>query len=81
MVAAGERPEVVLHDDEWSISSADGSLAAHFEHTVAITPEGPWVLTAVDGGESGFAGHPGITETSLGDTRKKEKDPESVPPT
>ena len=42
-------------------------------------PEGPWVLTAVDGGESGFAGHPGIKETSLGDTRKK--DPESVPPT
>jgi hypothetical protein len=39
------------------------------------------VLTAEDGGESGFAGHPGITETRLGDTRKKEKDAESVPPT
>jgi methionyl aminopeptidase len=35
----------VLHDDEWSISSADGSLAAHFEHTVAVTAEGPRILT------------------------------------
>ena len=34
-------PEVVLHDDEWSISTADGSLAAHFEHTVAITAAEP----------------------------------------
>jgi methionyl aminopeptidase len=39
-------PEVVLHDDEWSISSADGSLAAHFEHTVAITEDEPKILTA-----------------------------------
>ena len=66
--------------DEWTVVTADGSRAAHFEHTVAITPDGPWVLTAEDGGESGFAGHPGITQTRLGDTRK-EKDPESVPPT
>jgi methionyl aminopeptidase len=73
--------ETVLLDDDWTVVTADGSRAAHFEHTVAITPDGPWVLTAEDGGESGFAGHPGITETRLGDTRKKEKDPESVPPT
>jgi len=33
--------EVVLHDDQWSISTEDGSLAAHFEHTVAITRTGP----------------------------------------
>ncbi len=38
-------PEVVLHDDEWSISTADGSLAAHFEHTVAITDAEPRILT------------------------------------
>jgi methionyl aminopeptidase len=37
--------DVVLHEDEWSISSADESLAAHFEHTVAVTPEGPRILT------------------------------------
>ena len=72
--------ETVLLDDDWTVITADGSRAAHFEHTVAITHDGPWVLTAEDGGESGFAGHPGITETRLGDTRK-EKDPESVPPT
>jgi methionyl aminopeptidase len=45
MITAG-RPEVVLHDDEWSISSADGSLAAHFEHTVAVMDAGPRILTA-----------------------------------
>ena len=40
MITAGGA-DVVLHDDEWSISTADGSLAAHFEHTVAITDDGP----------------------------------------
>ena len=45
MITAGG-PDVVLHDDEWSISSADSSLAAHFEHTVAITADGPRILTA-----------------------------------
>jgi methionyl aminopeptidase len=45
MITSGG-PDVVLHDDEWSISSADGSLAAHFEHTVAIMNDGPRVLTA-----------------------------------
>ncbi len=44
MINAGG-PDVVLHDDEWSISSADGSLAAHFEHTVAVLEEGPRILT------------------------------------
>jgi methionyl aminopeptidase len=44
MITAGSA-EVVLHDDEWSISSSDGSLAAHFEHTVAVTADGPRILT------------------------------------
>jgi methionyl aminopeptidase len=44
MITAGA-PHVYTHPDNWSISSRDGSLAAHFEHTVAITPEGPRVLT------------------------------------
>lgn len=44
MITAGG-PEVYIHDDEWSISTSDGSLAAHFEHTVAITPTGPRILT------------------------------------
>jgi methionyl aminopeptidase len=49
MINAG-RPEIVLADDEWSISTADGSLSAHFEHTVAITADGPRILTAVEAG-------------------------------
>jgi methionyl aminopeptidase len=44
MITAG-RPEVYVHDDDWSISSIDESLAAHFEHTVAVTTEGPRILT------------------------------------
>jgi methionyl aminopeptidase len=66
MVTLGS-PETVLLDDGWTVITADGSWAAHFEHTVAITADGPWVLTAEDGGRS-----------RLGDT--KERDPASVPP-
>ncbi len=39
-------PGVYVHDDEWSISTSDGSLSAHFEHTVAVTEAGPRILTA-----------------------------------
>jgi methionyl aminopeptidase len=45
MINAGSA-EAVMHADEWSISSADGSLSAHFEHTVAVTEDGPRVLTS-----------------------------------
>jgi methionyl aminopeptidase len=48
------RPQTRLLDDDWTVVSADGSWSAHFEHTVAITASGPWVLTAADGGLSGF---------------------------
>ena len=34
--------------DNWTVVTADGSLSAHFEHTIAVTPEGPEVLTARD---------------------------------
>jgi methionyl aminopeptidase len=44
MITAGG-PEVYIHDDEWSISTTDGSLAAHFEHTIAVTAAGPRILT------------------------------------
>jgi methionyl aminopeptidase len=54
MVTLGS-PETILLEDGWTVVTADGSRAAHFEHTVAITPGGPWVLTAEDGGTSGFA--------------------------
>ncbi|MBV9095992.1 MAG: type I methionyl aminopeptidase [Streptosporangiaceae bacterium] len=54
MVTLGTSQTVLL-DDDWTVITADGSWAAHFEHTVAITPAGPWVLTAEDGGASGLA--------------------------
>ena len=44
MVNAGG-PEVRIGDDNWAVYSADGSLAAHFEFTVAITEDGPRILT------------------------------------
>ena len=44
MINAGA-PGVYLHDDEWSISTEDDSLSAHFEHTVAVTESGPKILT------------------------------------
>jgi methionyl aminopeptidase len=43
-------PEVRVLGDRWTVCTADGSRAAHWEHTVAITSDGPWVLTAHDGG-------------------------------
>jgi methionyl aminopeptidase len=44
MINAGG-PDVWMADDRWSISTNDGSLSAHFEHTVAVTDNGPLVLT------------------------------------
>jgi len=45
MVAMG-RPETRVLGDGWTAVTRDGSLAAHFEHTVAVTSDGPLVLTA-----------------------------------
>lgn len=44
MITAGG-PDISIGDDGWTISTEDGSLAAHFEHTIAITPDGPRILT------------------------------------
>jgi methionyl aminopeptidase len=44
MINAGG-PDVVIGADQWTIATSDGSLSAHFEHTVAVTPEGPRILT------------------------------------
>jgi methionyl aminopeptidase len=38
-------PEVDVQEDGWTAVTKDGSLSAHFEHTVAITEHGPAVLT------------------------------------
>jgi methionyl aminopeptidase len=48
MVNAG-KPEVRVLEDKWTAVTADGSLSAHFEHTVAITENGTEVLTILDG--------------------------------
>lgn len=44
MVTTGSH-EVVTAGDGWTVQTKDGSLAAHFEHTIAITPAGPRILT------------------------------------
>ena len=44
MVNAGTEETRLLADD-WSVMTADGKLSAHFEHTIAITPDGPQILT------------------------------------
>jgi methionine aminopeptidase type I len=62
MVTVGD-PATVELEDGWTVVTKDGSRAAHFEHTVAITPDGPWVLTAEDGGVAGLAPF-GITPRS-----------------
>jgi methionyl aminopeptidase len=43
--------ETLLLEDDWTVITADGRRSAHFEHTFAVTEDGPWVLTALDGGE------------------------------
>jgi len=51
MVTLGSR-HTALDDDEWTVVTEDGSWAAHFEHTFTLTPHGPWILTALDGGQA-----------------------------
>ena len=48
-------PDTHELDDQWTVCTVDGSLAAHFEHTFTLTPDGPWVLTALDGGRARLA--------------------------
>lgn len=54
MVVAGA-PDTHTAEDDWTVVTDDGSLAAHVEHTFTITPRGAWVLTALDGGEAKLA--------------------------
>ena len=54
MLTRGSRMTKVLEDD-WTVVTEDGSRAAHWEHTVAIGPDGVWVLTAQDGGAARLA--------------------------
>jgi methionyl aminopeptidase len=54
MVNLGARHTVLL-DDGWTVKTRDGRPSAHFEHTFTLTDEGPWVLTALDGGAAKLA--------------------------
>lgn len=51
MVTLGSA-ETDLLDDDWTVVTVDRSWAAHSEHTFTLTPDGAWVLTALDGGRS-----------------------------
>ena len=54
MVNLGSRHTRVL-EDGWTVVTRDGSASAHFEHTFTLTDDGPWVLTAADGGRARLA--------------------------
>ncbi|MBB2985959.1 type I methionyl aminopeptidase [Terracoccus luteus] len=54
MVTLGTTDTTVLADD-WTVVTADGSRAAHWEHSVAVREGGLWILTATDGGRAALA--------------------------
>jgi methionyl aminopeptidase len=54
MVVAGDEATFV-EDDDWTVSTLDGSDGSHWEHSVAVHDGGIWVLTAPDGGAAGLA--------------------------
>ncbi|NIK56499.1 type I methionyl aminopeptidase [Kribbella shirazensis] len=54
MLTLGKQDNHTLEDD-WTVVTDDGRPAAHTEHTFTLTPQGPWVLTALDGGEAKLA--------------------------
>ncbi|HET7800501.1 MAG TPA: type I methionyl aminopeptidase [Humibacillus xanthopallidus] len=56
MVTLGTTDTTVLADD-WTVVTADGTRAAHWEHSVAVRDGGLWILTAIDGGEAALAAH------------------------
>ncbi|WP_158374063.1 type I methionyl aminopeptidase [Cellulosimicrobium cellulans] len=64
MITRGGHATEVL-DDDWTVVTADGSRAAHWEHSVALHEGGIWVLTAVDGGAAELAAR-GVTVAPLG---------------
>jgi methionyl aminopeptidase len=67
MITRGARHVAEL-DDGWTVITTDGSRAAHFEHTVAITAEGPWVLTAREEEKARETDHPQRVRLALHDS-------------
>jgi methionyl aminopeptidase len=63
MVTAGS-DKTYVEDDDWTVTTTDGSDGSHWEHSVALHDGGIWVLTAADGGAAGLAPF-GITPAPL----------------
>ncbi|MEV8370961.1 type I methionyl aminopeptidase [Microbacterium lacus] len=64
MVVIGDQATFV-EDDDWTVSTLDGTAGSHWEHSVAVHDDGIWVLTAPDGGAAGLAPF-GITPREIG---------------
>jgi methionyl aminopeptidase len=60
------RQDVRQLEDGWTIATEDGSVAVHWEHTVAVLEDGPWVLTAFDSGRAELEAR-GIRLSALAD--------------
>lgn len=54
MVVIGDQA-TFIEDDDWTVSTLDGTAGSHWEHSVAVHDDGIWVLTAPDGGAAGLA--------------------------
>ena len=65
MITAGS-PDTMELDDDWTVVTRDRSLAAHWEHTVAVLDDGLWVLTAEDGGRTELTAR-GVELSALAD--------------
>jgi methionyl aminopeptidase len=65
MITAGS-PDTRQLPDRWTVTTIDNSRAAHWEHTVAFLADGPWVLTAEDGGRAELASR-GVQLSALAD--------------
>lgn len=64
MVVIGDQ-ETFIEDDDWTVSTLDGTAGSHWEHSVAVHDGGIWVLTAPDGGAAGLAPF-GVTPHEIG---------------
>ncbi len=64
MVVIGDQATFV-EDDDWTVSTLDGTAGSHWEHSVAVHDDGIWVLTAPDGGAAGLAPF-GVTPRRIG---------------
>ncbi|MFS0734020.1 type I methionyl aminopeptidase [Microbacterium sp. 1P10UB] len=63
MVVIGDQATLV-EDDDWTVSTVDGTAGSHWEHSVAVHDNGIWVLTAPDGGAAGLAPF-GVVPTAI----------------